>query len=341
MAPDHAPVHLTLPDALPTLPADGSDSERRTLMVASTGGHLAELVRLSPRLEQLPDRRLWVTFDTIQSQTLLADEDALFVPFTAPRDVRRVVANARHARAILNAYPVSAVVSTGAGIAGSFLPLASRRGIPTHYIECSARTHGPSATGRLLGLFRGVQRYTQFERWSNQSWRYPGSVFDTFDATPRVEHVADPLRVVVTVGTLSFSFRRLFSRLLEILPPDAEVLWQTGQTPVDDLPLVASPFVAPDVLDAAMRRADVVIAHAGIGSALASLDAGRPPILVPRLKRHAEHVDDHQLEIAQTLSDRGIASNLAVGDLDLESILAVAGRRVRISEGRPLSLSSG
>jgi hypothetical protein len=53
-------------------PIDSSPSpQRKLLLVASTGGHLAQLVRLAPGLGASPSS-LWVTFDSVQSRSLLA-----------------------------------------------------------------------------------------------------------------------------------------------------------------------------------------------------------------------------------------------------------------------------
>ena len=95
----------------------------KTLFVASAGGHLAELVRLEPRLRGIPDEGTWVTFDTPQSRSLLENRDVVFVRHTYPRDVAGVVRNLATARRLLGrATEYSAVVSNGSGIALSFLP---------------------------------------------------------------------------------------------------------------------------------------------------------------------------------------------------------------------------
>ncbi len=47
--------------------------------------------------------------------------------------------------------------------------------------------------------------------------------------------------------------------------------------------------------------------HAGTGSALAALDAGRFPILAIRDSARGEQVDDHQRELATELARRGLA----------------------------------
>jgi UDP-N-acetylglucosamine transferase subunit ALG13 len=45
-----------------------------------------------------------------------------------------------------------------------------------------------------------------------------------------------------------------------------------------------------------------VVCHAGDGSILAAVRAGHVPVVLPRLARYGEAVDDHQLELAAHLS---------------------------------------
>jgi UDP-N-acetylglucosamine transferase subunit ALG13 len=53
-----------------------------------------------------------------------------------------------------------------------------------------------------------------------------------------------------------------------------------------------------------MREARVVITHAGVGSVIASLTAGKRPIVVPRKSCFGEIVDDHQVVFARRLGER-------------------------------------
>ena len=57
-----------------------------TLLVASEGGHLAELNLLSKGISPAEDR-VWVTFDNPQSRSLLAGEVVHFAPFVGSRDL--------------------------------------------------------------------------------------------------------------------------------------------------------------------------------------------------------------------------------------------------------------
>src|SRR5256885_16077603 len=120
------------------------------LMLASVGGHLKDLAQLAPRLPGgSSDDELWVTFDTPQSRSLLADRRVVFVRDTPSRDAKSIALNAVAASRLLRKHQVDCVVSTGAGVALSFTPLARALGAEVHYIKDSARGSSPSATIRL------------------------------------------------------------------------------------------------------------------------------------------------------------------------------------------------
>jgi UDP-N-acetylglucosamine transferase subunit ALG13 len=53
-------------------------------------------------------------------------------------------------------------------------------------------------------------------------------------------------------------------------------------------------FLSPPDFQAKARSADVIIAHAGMGSILTALDIGRPIIVMPRRAHLGEHRNDHQ-----------------------------------------------
>ena len=298
-----------------------------TLLVASTGGHLAQLHQLRPRLRGVDPEVRWATFDTPQSRDLLAGEDVTYVSPTSTRDYFGVLRNTRPAERLLRDPEITSVVSTGAGIALSFLPLARLHGKNAFYIESATRAAGPSVTGRILSRVSGIELFAQHSSWADERWQYRGSVFDGYVASngrpPQLN------RAVVTLGAhRGFGFRRLVERLLQILPPEVEVLWQTGGTDISGLGIEARPFVPADELDDAVRNADVVVGHAGIGSTLAALEAGRRPVIVPRDPRHGEHVDDHQLQIAEELARGDTTVVRYVEDLELEDLLHASSYRV-------------
>jgi UDP-N-acetylglucosamine transferase subunit ALG13 len=314
-----------------------------TLLVASTGGHLKELHHLHGRLAGVEGPYRWVTFDTPQSRSLLAGERVEFVPFVGGRDPLNLARNLAPAHSALRGGEVETVVSTGSAVALPFFALSRARGIRCHYIESAARIEGPSLTGRMIGRIPGVRRYSQYRGWKRRGWSFGGSVFDSFagEAGPAAGKPALD-KVVVTLGTYrGYAFTRLVRRLLEILPAEAEVLWQTGDTDVSGLGIAGHRAIPEGDLTAAMREADVVVAHAGVGTALAAFEVGKCPLLVPRRFSLGEHVDDHQAQIAGELGKRGLAVSAGADDLSRADLLAAATKRVTRPAQAPIFATAG
>jgi UDP-N-acetylglucosamine--N-acetylmuramyl-(pentapeptide) pyrophosphoryl-undecaprenol N-acetylglucosamine transferase len=300
-----------------------------TLLVAATGGHLAQLHRLAPRIAPRDERR-WVTFDTPQSRSLLAEEPHLLVPYIAPRDWPGVLRESRRAMGLLRRERPRLVVSTGNAIALSYIPVARALEIPAVYIESAARALGPSLTGRLIRRVPGVQLYTQYQAQADDVWGYAGSVFDDFTPEDRPGE-AGPLRnVFVTLGTIPFPFPRALDAVTRVLPDGCELSCQVGATMASGMSGETMPTMSAAGIRARVAAADVVVAHAGIGSALDILQAGKTPVLLVRSSAHGEHVDDHQEQIARTLSDLGLAIWRRPEDLTTDDLRWAAGRRVRV-----------
>ncbi|WP_433720815.1 glycosyltransferase [Actinoplanes sp. CA-051413] len=302
-----------------------------TLLVASTGGHLAELHDLRPRLD-VGERR-WVTFDSPQSRSLLDGEDVVFVPPATSRDLVGAVKDLIVAERMFRRERYERVISTGASVALAFFLPATRAGVPCSYIESATRTEGPSLTGRLAARVPRTRLYTQYPAWADDTWQYAGSIFDAFEAEP----VAEPRpvsKVVVTLGTHErYTFPRLLNHLVTLLPPEWDVLWQVGSTVVDKMPAGARKQVPITEMRQALAEADVVIAHAGVGSALAAMQAGKRALYVPRRKAFGEHVDDHQVAMARELEGRKLVVAREAPEVGLEDLAEAAAWQVRASPG--------
>jgi UDP-N-acetylglucosamine transferase subunit ALG13 len=298
--------------------------------------------RLLPRLQGIDSDHRWVTFDSPQSRSLLDGHDVTYLDYTGPRDFKNVLRHSRVARSLFSdRQSFSSVISTGSGIALSFLPLARLRGIPCHYIESFTRSTGPSLTGALLARIPGIRLYAQYPGWAERPWRYAGSVFDTYVPNESILEAGRLRRVVVTLGTMEdYSFRRLIERVVELLDRDVEVLWQVGCTDVTGLGIEGRRALPARELQQAIRDADVVIAHAGCGSSLSALEAGKRPVLVPRLAAHGENIDDHQTLLAEELSRRGLALVRSVETLSLADLEMAARSSVEtLPQAAPFELA--
>lgn len=307
------------------------------LLVASVGGHLAQLEELADRLEPAPQRRIWVTSPGPQADRLARRNEVITVAPITSRDWLGVLRGVPVAHRLLAEHRPDAVISTGAAIALSFLPVAAAHRCRAVYIESATRSIGPSLTGRLLQRCPAIELYTQHPACASARWHYVGSVFDSYRPVA-VRGRAVP-HVVVTVGTQErFGFRRLLDRLSAVVPDHWSVTWQTGGTDVSGLGIDARPWIPSDEMDHLMADADIVVSHAGTGSALTALRAGRVPILVPRDRGTGEHVDDHQELTATYLSSRGLAVVSHVDDLDLPTLRSAVSRGVERSAPPALAL---
>lgn len=308
---------------------------RKALLVASTGGHLEQLSRLRRGFMPAFDSVEFATFDDQQSRSLLAGERVHYVPYIPPRGVAPAIRAEAPALRIIRSGGFTDVVSTGSAIAVPFLTAARMLRVRSHYIESAARSEGPSLSGEIVSKLPGVHLYSQYPVWAEDRWQFRGSVFDRFALATEERTVTDVRRVVVTLGTMRrYQFRRAVtavqSALADIAGPETEVLWQVGATDVSGLGIDAQTFVPAETLQRAIRRADLVVAHAGIGSCLQILDAGRAPVLLPRRAEHGEHIDDHQRMIAFELHRRGLGVSREPSELTADDLRTAMSRQVVI-----------
>jgi hypothetical protein len=138
------------------------------LLVGSSGGHLAQLIALEPWYRDRP--RCWVTFRTPDAQSLLAGEDdVVWAHHPTTRNVRNVLRNAALAWRVLRRREVSAVITTGAGVALPFVALARLRRVPTIYIEVYDRIDTATLTAQLCRPFLSAM----LVQWDEQRRMYP------------------------------------------------------------------------------------------------------------------------------------------------------------------------
>jgi anti-anti-sigma factor len=124
--------------------------------------------------------------------------------------------------------------------------------------------------------------------------------------------------IFVTVGTEQYPFNALLD-WIDILIRygiiNQEVVIQYGSsTRLPDRVRIIK-FLPEKEFAETIEHADVVIAHCGEGTAALLEDMGKPYVLVPRTHDFQEHVDDHQLEMADDLEKQGIAIARSPGDL--------------------------
>lgn len=311
------------------------DKPRKMLLAASTGGHIAQLVRLAPGLGATDDS-LWVSFDSPQTRSLLRGKRTLLVPYIKPRDWRGTLTAVARIDKVLASERFDAAVSTGAALATAALPAARRRGIPALYIESVSRVLGPSLTGRMLYHSRLAEMRTQHRSWAGGRWGLHPSVLETFSIRETTAPEGRPLKIFVTLGTIQgYRFDGLVDALLATGLMGDDTTWQLGFTTRDDLPGRVVQDMDAASFDQAIREADVVVTHAGVGTILGLLEAGVYPVAVVRRSSRNEHVDDHQAQIAGLMNETRIGTAVEIDELTAQTLLEAAGRRISSTDGQP------
>lgn len=296
---------------------------KRAVLAASTGGHLAQLVRLESQLD-LAANPHWITFDHPQSRSLLDGQLVTYVPYIAPRDYRGLARAVPEIYKAMRSADFEVAISTGAAIALAALPVAKVLGRDAVYIESISRFDGPSMSGRVLSRVPRVRTYTQHQRWCGKNWEHRYSVLNDYSSAESTSEMSDTQspRIFVTLGTISpYRFDALVDRLLEILPSTAILTWQTGATTRTELPGRVFETMSAADFKQEITNSDLIISHAGVGSAMQIMDLGKCPVLVPRRAERGEHVDDHQVQIARELAVAGLAVSLEVTEVEYNEIL--------------------
>lgn len=113
--------------------------------------------------------------------------------------------------------------------------------------------------------------------------------------------------ILVTLGTQKFQMDRLIKAVDKIAPElGEEVFIQTGNSGYKPINCKYSDFVAPDLFKNMIEECSMLITHAGVGSIMTGVKNSKPVIVVPRLSKYHEHVDDHQQQIAEAFEQKQI-----------------------------------
>ncbi len=142
----------------------------KVALVCSSGGHLAQLHRLEPWWRD--HERMWVTFDTVDATSLLADERTMWAHHPTTRNVPNAVRNLGLAWRMLRRERPDVVVSDGAGVAVPFFVLAKLLGITTVYVEVYDRIESRTLTGTLVYPLTDLF----CAQWEDQVRLYPRAV---------------------------------------------------------------------------------------------------------------------------------------------------------------------
>jgi UDP-N-acetylglucosamine transferase subunit ALG13 len=114
--------------------------------------------------------------------------------------------------------------------------------------------------------------------------------------------------ILVTVGVSNLPFDRLVAAVDGLATEGETVVAQYGAARVRPHRAVCFDYVPFVELQTWVSKARVVVCHAGIGSVALCLSTGMHPVVVPRVKRLGECVDEHQLTFGRRLGELGLAT---------------------------------
>jgi UDP-N-acetylglucosamine transferase subunit ALG13 len=132
--------------------------------------------------------------------------------------------------------------------------------------------------------------------------------------------------IFVTVGT-DMPFNRLV-RVVDdwsLATGRQDVFAQIGETDWHPEHIAWSRFLQPPEFARRFAEAEVVVAHAGMGTILSALQWGKPILVMPRRASLGEQRNEHQLATARRLVELG-KINVAMDETELLAMLDSLGQ---------------
>ena len=126
--------------------------------------------------------------------------------------------------------------------------------------------------------------------------------------------------IFVTVGSRKYPFDRLFKKLDELYENGAlyePMFAQIGTSTYQPKYYEFKDFISPDEFTEKINEADIVVSHGASGSIMKALNAGKKVIVVTRLEKYGEHINDHQIQNNKAFSSNGYA---LMAELELDDL---------------------
>jgi len=126
--------------------------------------------------------------------------------------------------------------------------------------------------------------------------------------------------IFVTVGTDTHQFDRLIigiDELAEKRKIKEKVIAQIGNCEYTPKNFKHFRFKPYEEVEKLTKKSTIVISHGGAGSIMLAFENKKPLIVVPRLKKYNEHINNHQIEITEELEKQGrILAVYKISELD-------------------------
>lgn len=147
-------------------------NDAKIAIVCSSGGHLTHMMLLKDFWEK--HKRVWVTFDKPDAQSLLKDEKKYWCHYPTNRNLKNLIKNTFLAWKVLRKEKPDIIISSGAAIAIPFFFLGKiffRK--KCFYIEVFDRIDSSTVSGKFCYKFADEF----FVQWEEQLKVYPKAKF--------------------------------------------------------------------------------------------------------------------------------------------------------------------
>jgi len=114
--------------------------------------------------------------------------------------------------------------------------------------------------------------------------------------------------IFLTVGTYPLPFDRLIEAVDILKHKNVivdEIFAQIGHSNYTPKYFTYARMMEKEAFDESLAAASALIGHAGMGTITLALEYMKPLLIMPRLKRYGEHVNDHQLGTARKFEELG------------------------------------
>ena len=115
--------------------------------------------------------------------------------------------------------------------------------------------------------------------------------------------------IFVAVGTQKFPFNRLLKAVDDLIGQgvlSGEVFAQIGHSDYVPRHYAYQRFLPREEFQSRINDCDLLITHSGVATIIAGLKLHKPVVVVPRHAQFGEHVDDHQVQIAESFSEKNL-----------------------------------
>ncbi|WP_125578175.1 glycosyltransferase [Lapidilactobacillus mulanensis] len=130
--------------------------------------------------------------------------------------------------------------------------------------------------------------------------------------------------IFVTVGTHEQPFNRLVKAVDDLKLSGKitdSVFIQTGYSTYVPKACEYKDFITMNQMSDYMQRARVIITHGGPSSFIMALQLNKIPIVVPRMAKFNEHVNDHQVTFCNELVERKFPISVVQQTRNLGSVI--------------------